>query len=238
MNKPIAEVFALLGTYEEMIAFLKSNLLLSPSELWDMFKYLPQDLTHEDNSGVKALTVAKAVVEHPNLAPEQILYFLTHSRPCLKSRALRHKNFPPNILDEEVKKAVFKNKVAVVNRWLSNPTVNKKWVREIIDRGLFNQECDWTMKFLCKNVETEEDFELLKNLNLTSSQQIVLLDNSKTPLEILEKLSKNYWHHLKFLKHPNINQELKVKAINYIQKHLPDLYHKLVYESKVYGQVA
>src|SRR5690606_29297884 len=96
----ITEVAALLGTYEENLKAIKTNLLLTPEELWGFYQYLPEDLNHEDLSGVKAKTVAQALASHPNLAPEQILFFLNHKNIGLRQRALRHPNFPPLILKD------------------------------------------------------------------------------------------------------------------------------------------
>jgi hypothetical protein len=78
-----ALVYATLGDYATLKNFVETKLLLTPVDLWEIFKGLPQDLDHQDRqTKIKAIQVARAIVRHPNLAPEQVLFFLNHKKSC------------------------------------------------------------------------------------------------------------------------------------------------------------
>lgn len=222
-----SEIFGLLGTYKEMEEEVRSNLLLSPESLWSIFKHLPQDLNHEDFSEVSALQVAKAIVSHPNLAPEQVLFFLTHKKSCLKQKALAHKNFPEVILNEQVELCIKKKKINDLNKLCTNPNVNPNFVEKILKENLFTDKTINTLKYLCKYSSQNIQFEKLMKIKLPYTCNILFLKNPNANGEILNKLSEIYWHSPDFYKHPNLSPELKTKALNYVKKHLPDLYNSL-----------
>lgn len=228
--KAQAVVYATLGDYASLKNFVETKLLLTPIDLWEIFKSLPQDLSHQDQqSKIKAIQVARCIVKHPNLAPEQVLFFLDHKKQCLKHWALIHPNFPPQILKNLVQELINDNQGAKLNKVLENPAVGPEFVDQILDKCLWRDEDVFvnTRHYLCKHASTAKHFTLLHSLNeLAVKDNMALLKNPNTSEELLTNLSDYFWHYEEFYNHPKVSFNLKQKALRFVKQHVPHLYNK------------
>lgn len=228
--KAQALVYATLGDYFTLKDFVETKLLLTPVDLWEIYQGLPQDLDHEDSkTQIKAIQVARAIVRHPNLAPEQVLFFLNHKKTCLKQRALVHPNFPDFMLNKLVQDLINENQIGRLNKVLANHSVSPKFVDQILDKALWrdSEVKQNTLHYLCKYSSTPEHFALIANLSkLSVADNIALLKNPNTSEELLTNLSDYFWNYEEFYTHPKVTFNLKKKALNFVKTNVPHLYNK------------
>jgi hypothetical protein len=227
--KAQAEVFATLGDYTTLKNFVETKLLLTPVDLWAIYQALPEDLNHCDHSNTKAIQVARAVVRHPNLAPEQVLFFLNHKKTCLKQRALIHPNFPLFILNKLVQDLINQSNAVKLNKVLANPSVGGQFIDQILDKALWQEGTvlEHTRNYLCRHAFKPEHFLLLESLTkLSVPDNLALLKNPHTSESLLTKLSDYFWHCEEFYLHPKVSPELKRKALSFVKANVPYLYNK------------
>lgn len=228
--KAQAQVYATLGDYQTLKSFVETNLLLTPVDLWEIYQGLPEDLDHTDTqSKIKAIQVARAIVKHPNLAPEQVLFFLSHKKTCLKQRALVHPNFPDFMLNKLVQDLINEENSVKLNKVLENPSVSSNFVDQILDKALWRDEevFENTRNYICKHACTNRHFAFIESLTkLSVKDHLVLLDNPHTSENLLNNLADFFWNFEKFYTHPNVSYNAKKKALNFVKNNVPHLYNK------------
>lgn len=230
MTKSQATVLSLLGTYEEMVNFLKENELLTPTDLWSIFANLPSDLTHCDLSKVSALKVAQAIASHPNLAPEQVLFFLSQTKGGLRTRALVHKNFPLQILNELIEEAIATKNLANLEKLASNPNFPKNYLDHLISLPILSGEYPAIIKLLCKKSYSNEHFDVLEIFPLDSRHKSLLLSNPATPTRLLDLFCDSFCHEPRLYDHPNISLAIKERGLKTLENLHPALY-KVIYSN-------
>jgi hypothetical protein len=147
----------------------------------------------------------------------------------LKQRALVHPNFPAPILQKLVQDLINENQSGKLNKVLANPAVGPKFVDQILDKVLWRGEevFEHTRHYLCVHASRPEHFALINSLNkLSVADNLALLKNPHTSEEILTNLSDYFWNYEEFYTHPKVSFNLKQKALGFVKKHVPNLYHK------------
>lgn len=221
------KVLSLLGNYQEQLNLITENKLLSPEELWTLFSSLPEDLTHVDLSGICALKVAQAVVSHPNLAPEQVLYFLTANKTCLKTRALTHINFPQQVLDQVSQEVIENQNLNQLEKLCANPNFNPKFLDQIIELPILSAKFKNILKLLCRKSFKLEHFDVLEMIELSNRQKYWLLQNPHTPASFLETFGEQFFHEPLLYQHKNCPEKIKHKGLEYLKNNLPLLYKNI-----------
>lgn len=221
------KVLSLLGNYQDQLDLISENKLLKPEELWTLFSSLPEDLSHVDLSGVCALKVAQALVSHPNLAPEQVLFFLTSSKTCLKTRALTHINFPQKVLDQISQEAIESKNLNQLEKLCSNPNFNPLFLDQIIELPILSAKFKNILKLLCRKAFKPEHFDVLEMIELSNRQKYWLLQNPQTPASFLETFGEQFFHEPLLYQHKNCPVKIKNKGLEYLKNNLPLLYKNI-----------
>lgn len=222
------KVLSLLGNYQDQLTLISENKLLKPEELWTLFSSLPEDLTHVDLSGISALKVAQALVNHPNLAPEQVLFFLTSNKTCLKTRALTHINFPQQVLDQISQEAIESKNLNQIEKLCSNPNFNPIFLDQIIELPILSAKFKNILKILCRKGFKPEHFDVLEMIDLSNRQKYWLIQNQNTPSSFLENFGDQFFHEQLLYQHKNCPEKIKTKGLEYLKNNLPILYKSIL----------
>lgn len=221
--KEQVKILSLLGSYQELLSLL-DNLLLSPKELWEIYSALPQDLNHEDLEETQAIEVAKKLIKHPNLSPEQLLFFLSHKKATLKNQALIHPNFPIDILSDLAETAIKKNNLKQLDQLCGNNCFPKEFISKIIQMGVIPPTFSRIYRIICLKGFLPEHFEYYcQSFKNAPSHLRILIKNPNTPSFVFERFKDSLWQEIAFYQHPNCPTECKAVAFKNIEKHLPQL---------------
>lgn len=221
------KVLSLLGNYQELYDSVKTNLLLTPEELWTIYSSLPKDLTHEDLSGLAAVKVAQAVAGHPNCSPEQVMFFLTINKGGLKSRALCHINFPQEVLNSITQEAIDSQNLNTLEKISANPNFSPEFIDQLVELPILSETYSNLIKFLCKKSFKKNHFDVLEMINLNNRNKYLLIQNKHTPKNILDQFGEQFFHEPLLYQHPNLSPVLKKKGLDYLKTHLPAIYKNI-----------